>query len=972
MRLRSWLPIAVVALVIVGLCVPALLDFYGQRKNEFLAVIASSANKVALCEANATQRVQRCESLLDAEKARAREAEILLAAAIEMAKTQKPPAQTQANVSSCAALEKAVSDAQFRSLQLEIALHQKEADIAERDALISELKSQTIASRLPPADSETLQSLQKKLNRAQWYADNEVSPLWNKWASRSNKPAYIESPRSRSKSDPIRVVFMDGEMHLTVFDFANSKWKLDQCPVPCVLSKKAEDAAQGHVLFWHFDKPAPTTYPKSQSTKQVLALFTLEPEWVEGSKEPGFLESVLFNPDHPVDMLVGYPQQADVWVTYASNYVRPSSNKATIPPKNAIAAFVSNCNSQYRKDYMILLSKYFQLDSFGSCPWHSPGLPTTAWAKYGEQDKLRLQSEYRFVFGFENSILPDYATEKYYHLLSSPGIGIYAGPPNINDYYPTTGTPVLRADDYASPMDLVNKIKELSDDDTKYLEFQNQWRSAPARPFFENNILKQSQLEGIGAESWLCRVCHCISFDNCKMSGPGQTSSSAVPSSSLSSSYSCDECMTAAATLFCAQCGGVCLCASCSASLHASRVARAHVVRGVGERAQAPPVCRVHGEPMKLWCATDSAPVCWVCREGGGGGGEGSEARGHAGHRVVLVGAAVEQAVAELGAALGEASKTADEARSALGSSAAGPKDQASVAAAKVDAVFGELHAKLEERCAKLKAEIRQEAERLTVLHVANAANLQAAADQLNGAISEANRVTKIAKTEPYTALSVHGKVSRELRSACGATASAIRSNPPIGARVEFQVVESSDAALKRDIDAFGKVPSLPFKEEERPRALVPLPCFTLDHDCCGFTKHGCNDACSIRADTPVTFCYFEYHFPSNLMCGSPGFGVVAADSFVSPHPPHTANQNCTGPGWFCFHPGCSYHKYRTIGVLVIVGRGVFFWGDGTFLLRIEMPQTKPVYPVFTTCGSCGAVVRINFNKPRHQWPTPP
>lgn len=43
----------------------------------------------------------------------------------------------------------------------------------------------------------------------------------------------LQNPRKRSKDDPVLIVFMDGEMHLTVHDFTNPKWKLDECPVPC-------------------------------------------------------------------------------------------------------------------------------------------------------------------------------------------------------------------------------------------------------------------------------------------------------------------------------------------------------------------------------------------------------------------------------------------------------------------------------------------------------------------------------------------------------------------------------------------------------------------------------------------------------------------------------------------------------------------------------------------------------------------
>ncbi|KAH3743058.1 hypothetical protein Pelo_15551 [Pelomyxa schiedti] len=269
------------------------------------------------------------------------------------------------------------------------------------------------------------------------------------------------------------------------------------------------------------------------------------------------------------------------------------------------------------------------------------------------------------------------------------------------------------------------------------------------------------------------------------MSGETSLLADAVASlsSGATSSYACDECTVAPATLFCAQCGGgACLCAQCSASLHASRLARSHVVRGLGERAQAPPPCPLHpGEPMRLWCL----PLCRECSEAAAEGA-------HAGHRVVTVGAAAEHAVAELGEALEEACEVAEQAAGLMEGSLGVDKD-----------LQKQLQAKLDERRANLKAELNREAQRLSALEVAYNQNMQSAADPLPDAISEATRVSKIAQNLPYTALAEYSKVLRELRNASGATASAIRRNPPPD---RAQAIELYVVSVRKEIDALGEV----------------------------------------------------------------------------------------------------------------------------------------------------------------------
>eukprot|EP01105_Mastigella_eilhardi_P016804 TRINITY_DN3842_c2_g1_i3.p1 TRINITY_DN3842_c2_g1~~TRINITY_DN3842_c2_g1_i3.p1 ORF type:complete len:407 (-),score=69.32 TRINITY_DN3842_c2_g1_i3:351-1571(-) len=254
-----------------------------------------------------------------------------------------------------------------------------------------------VASRqpqvLPMHEYAHLAAIMRSIHAAQARATTALNSVWDAWQGRPSKPQKLSNPRSRTK--PVELVFMEGEMHLGVHKFGDAeKWRLKECPVPCHLSLDPQTAPQGDVLFYYLDHAPPTTYTLDWKggDKKVIAMFTLEPAWRDHADD--WLRPILFDQQHPVDMVVSFPQQSDVWVSYAAAYKNQNRTGQDIPPKKAIATFVSNCNIEYRNTFLELLQQHFTVDNFGSCG-RTPGLPDTNWAKFGEQNKLVQQEQYR-------------------------------------------------------------------------------------------------------------------------------------------------------------------------------------------------------------------------------------------------------------------------------------------------------------------------------------------------------------------------------------------------------------------------------------------------------------------------------------------------------------------------------------------------------------------------------------------------
>jgi alpha(1,3/1,4) fucosyltransferase len=139
---------------------------------------------------------------------------------------------------------------------------------------------------------------------------------------------------------------------------------------------------------------------------------------------------------------------------------------------NFCAFIASNCNSKDRIAFFDKLSKYKSIHSFGKCrnnaneknfiedndnlyiPEHSP------------HKNAFLYRKFKFVICFENSSHPGYLTEKILYVMLANTIPIYWGNPDIGNVFNEKA--FINVHSYNSFDDVIEKVKELDQDDNKY------------------------------------------------------------------------------------------------------------------------------------------------------------------------------------------------------------------------------------------------------------------------------------------------------------------------------------------------------------------------------------------------------------------------------------------------------------------------------------------------------------------------
>ncbi|XP_065900938.1 uncharacterized protein [Dysidea avara] len=146
--------------------------------------------------------------------------------------------------------------------------------------------------------------------------------------------------------------------------------------------------------------------------------------------------------------------------------------------RNGIAAFISNCvTTVWRTEYMKELMKYIHIDVYGkeNCVANMESLHTDHKL---EEIELSLKmsiikrKQYKFLIAFENSIYPEYVTEKIWHAYLTQTIPIYYGTSDVYDQAPGNNT-FIDARKFAGPQQLAEYIKKVNRDASLYQSYFN-------------------------------------------------------------------------------------------------------------------------------------------------------------------------------------------------------------------------------------------------------------------------------------------------------------------------------------------------------------------------------------------------------------------------------------------------------------------------------------------------------------------
>jgi len=211
-----------------------------------------------------------------------------------------------------------------------------------------------------------------------------------------------------------------------------------------------------------------------------------------------------------IRQLYGPSAESAPWLSVVETIQR-SHNRAA-DKSRLVAWMVSNCYTPSRRaTYVKLLKRHIAVDIYGKCG--------TMTCPHGDESCDIRMKTYKFYLAFENSLCPEYITEKVWRALEQGVVPIVLGGADYNTYLPKHS--YINVKDFTSPSELAKYLKVLDLNDTLYNEYFDWTKSytchsdVPATSLACNmcrhaneNINKQETADII-SEFWSRK--HCIS-----------------------------------------------------------------------------------------------------------------------------------------------------------------------------------------------------------------------------------------------------------------------------------------------------------------------------------------------------------------------------------------------------------------------------------------------------------------------------
>ena len=132
-----------------------------------------------------------------------------------------------------------------------------------------------------------------------------------------------------------------------------------------------------------------------------------------------------------------------------------------------VAWFASHCPTHsQREDYVKELAKHVQVDIYGRCG-------TMECLPRNSHRCNSVLDDYKFYLAAENSLCPDYISEKFYRALAMDIVPIVYGGADYTDYAPPHS--FINIADFKTPKDLAEYLALLDKNDALYMEYF-QWK----------------------------------------------------------------------------------------------------------------------------------------------------------------------------------------------------------------------------------------------------------------------------------------------------------------------------------------------------------------------------------------------------------------------------------------------------------------------------------------------------------------
>ncbi|MEO5760161.1 MAG: glycosyltransferase family 10 [Mesorhizobium sp.] len=177
------------------------------------------------------------------------------------------------------------------------------------------------------------------------------------------------------------------------------------------------------------------------------------------------------------DVTMTYEAGSDVWWPYLPGAIWWENTRArAIPLKTQtvpVALFQSSgVNRSGREAFATELARHIGIDSYGSFMRNR----SIEGPDLGSETKIETIGRYKFCLGLENSVAPDYVTEKMFEPLRAGTVPVYLGAPNVDEFVPPNS--YIDAADFSSPADLAAYLHHLAATPQAYQAYFA-WRSKP-------------------------------------------------------------------------------------------------------------------------------------------------------------------------------------------------------------------------------------------------------------------------------------------------------------------------------------------------------------------------------------------------------------------------------------------------------------------------------------------------------------
>jgi hypothetical protein len=250
----------------------------------------------------------------------------------------------------------------------------------------------------------------------------------------------------------------------------------DRCSTPCTFTTDPRAADDADAIVFHLPS-LESDLPKRKAPGQLWVAWSLESRVnCPRLDDRSFMA--------PFDLTMTYERSSDVWYPYFDPTIAAELQRPVVPrTANAPVVFLQANRFDLfdRVAFSGEVMTRVKVDSFGTI--HRNQARTIPG---GRQSRVALYSRYKFTLAFENSLAPDYVTEKLYDPLVAGSVPVYRGAGEVAELAPAPGC-YIDASDFASGRELGAYLNHLNSRDDEYLAY-HQWREHPPSVLFQQHL----------------------------------------------------------------------------------------------------------------------------------------------------------------------------------------------------------------------------------------------------------------------------------------------------------------------------------------------------------------------------------------------------------------------------------------------------------------------------------------------------